>query len=224
MVARLRAERCVHQADTAETSPVIGGMHGWRVEHSSKLSILSNDLVKRLLNTKEDIQQPRKDQIIDDYSLKLLRSGYSVNVTRTILISGLRSYNKKVTAAKESGQPLHCPAHTSLESRLRKKIFKKTSWLKGKKKNAKKFHKNIKPKKSTTLRGKSPHHIPSRITHSPLCYDLDRTILPCDSRAILYTAYHSKTRRLCLISYHSLHINTRIKSNGCFEKFRKFSI
>ena len=104
------------------------------MEHSSKLSILSNDLVRRLLNTKEDIHQERKDQIIDEYSLKLLRSGYSVNVTRTILISGLRSFNKKITAAKQSGQPLHRPAHTSLESRLRKKIFQKTSWFKGQKK------------------------------------------------------------------------------------------
>ena len=75
-----------------------------------------------------------KDQIIDDYSLKLLRSGYSVNVTRTILISGLRSFNKKITAAKQSGQPLHRPAHTSLESRLRKKYSKKRPGLRDRKK------------------------------------------------------------------------------------------
>ena len=36
------------------------------------------------------------------------------------------------------------------------------------------------------LRGKSPHHIPSRLTLSPLRYDLDQAILPCDSRVILY--------------------------------------
>ena len=36
------------------------------------------------------------------------------------------------------------------------------------------------------LRGKSPHHIPSRLTLSPLRYDLDQAILPCESRMILY--------------------------------------
>ena len=39
-----------------------------------------------------------------------------------------------------------------------------------------------------------------------------------------YTVYHSKTRRLCSIGYYSPHNNTRIQSNRCFEKFRKFSI
>ena len=36
------------------------------MEHSSKLSI--SCLVRRLLNTKEDIQQRRRDQIVDEYS------------------------------------------------------------------------------------------------------------------------------------------------------------
>ena len=44
------------------------------------------------------------------------------------------------------------------------------------------------------------------------------------SPGIKYTVYQSKTRRLCLIGYYSPHNNTRIKSKGCFEKFRKFSI
>ena len=36
------------------------------------------------------------------------------------------------------------------------------------------------------LRSKSPHHVPSRLTLSPLRYDLDQAILPRNSRMILY--------------------------------------
>ena len=41
------------------------------------------------------------------------------------------------------------------------------------------------------------------------------------------TAYHSKLCRPwldILIGYNSLHIDPRIKSMGCFEKFMKFSV
>ena len=43
----------------------------------------------------------------------------------------------------------------------------------------------------------------------------------------IYTAYHSKLGRPwwdILIGYNSLHIDPRIKSMGCFEKFMKFSV
>ena len=49
------------------------------MDYSSKFSILSQDQVRRLLNTKVSTDQRRKNEIIDDYANKLLRSGYKVS-------------------------------------------------------------------------------------------------------------------------------------------------
>ena len=89
------------------------------LDYSQKINILSNDLVRRLFNTKETISQSRKDQIVDEFSLKLLRSGYSISSARQVLISGIRCLQRKVSHAKESGVPLHRSAQSTLGSRLR---------------------------------------------------------------------------------------------------------
>ena len=126
-----------------------------------------------MLNTDEDIPQARRNEIVDIYSVKLLRSGYNVSVTREVIISGLRSYQRKVANAREAGQPLHRPAHTSLEARTRKKIFEKTSWFKNKnnqkitKKISKKYQ-NFKKNQKTIPKVKSVLFVP-RSTGSKLC-------------------------------------------------------
>ena len=91
------------------------------LDYSQKINILSNDLVRRLFNTKETISQSRKDEIVDEFSLKLLRSGYSIPSSRQILISGIRCFQRKVYHAKESGVPLHRSAQSTLGSRLTRK-------------------------------------------------------------------------------------------------------
>ena len=67
----------------------------------------------------------RKDQIVDEYALKMLRSGYSLSQVRLIIVSGIRSFKRKVTHAKESGTKLHRSAKSSLNDRIKKKIFEK---------------------------------------------------------------------------------------------------
>ena len=144
------------------------------MDYSSKVSILSNDLCRRLLNTRESIAQSRKDQIVDEYALKMLRSGYSLSQVRFIIVSGIRSFKRKVAHAKESGTKLHRSAKSSLTDRIKKKILEKTSWFKskgGQKKTAS-FSKNIKRKNtkssSKSLRVKSVLFVP-RSNSSKLC-------------------------------------------------------
>ena len=121
------------------------------MEYRSKLSILSNDVCRRLFNTKESIPQERKDEILDSFSIKILRSGYNISQTQHILISGIRAYNGRVERAKQSGQGLHRSAESSLGERINKKLFEKTSWYKnGKKKTHKNPQKNV--KKSTKIK------------------------------------------------------------------------
>ena len=98
--------------------------------YENKLSILSNEVVRRLLNTSEAVSQESKDTILNDFVLKMLRSGYSVSQCRDIMISGIRYYNAKVSRANQSGIKVHRSAQLSLGARLKKKITAKTSWYK----------------------------------------------------------------------------------------------
>ena len=104
------------------------------MDYQSKFQILSNEVIRRLFTTSEHVPQDRVDQILDQYVLKLCRSGYSVAQARQIIISGLRGYIRKVKAAEESNQGLHRSAESSLASRIHKKTFEKTSWYKETKK------------------------------------------------------------------------------------------
>ena len=46
------------------------------MSENSKLQCLSNDLVRRLLNTREELPASYREEVIDGYGLKLLTSGY----------------------------------------------------------------------------------------------------------------------------------------------------
>ena len=61
-------------------------------------------------------------------------------------------------------------------------------------------------------------------TTDVLQYTLQFLVLASFTSNLLPIAYQYKTRRPNLISYYSHQIDTRIKSKGCFEKFRQFSI
>ena len=101
------------------------------MDYQTKFSILSQDLVRRLLNTKDTIPQSKRNQIIDKYTDKLFNSGYNTAQVRQIVIAGIRGYTRKVNIALQAGTDLHRSAASSLDSRIRKKIFEKTSWFKG---------------------------------------------------------------------------------------------
>ena len=119
------------------------------MDNRSKLTILSQDMIRRLHNTSSKIDQKIKNKIVENYSVKLLRSGYNVAQTRDILISGLRGYKNKVRNAQSRKLPLHRSAKSSLTARYRKKMFGKTSWYKNNNKN--KIQKNHKTRKNQKL-------------------------------------------------------------------------
>ena len=54
-----------------------------------KKAALSSEVVRRLLNTAEDVEQKEKVEIIEDFLKKLERSGYSKRQRRDIVKVGL---------------------------------------------------------------------------------------------------------------------------------------
>merc|ERR1711952_87929 len=62
----------------------------------TKIQILSNDLVRRMLNCSESIPQEERDQIVNNYIDRLDRSGYNEIQIKEIVESGLIAYTRKV--------------------------------------------------------------------------------------------------------------------------------
>ena len=67
---------------------------------NNKMKILANDMVRRLLNTGEDMGKVEKSRVVDLYAQKLLNSGYQHEQVRRILYNGIKGYEKSVKKQK----------------------------------------------------------------------------------------------------------------------------
>ena len=103
------------------------------MSEKSKIQILSQDLIRRMLNVCESVPQSERNKIINNYTDRLARSGYNKNQIKEIIVSGLTGYEKKVAKAARENVPLHRPASATLKSRLNKKLTQRQNWFKGKK-------------------------------------------------------------------------------------------
>ena len=99
----------------------------------SKISSLSQDVIRRLQNNCKDTCQAEKNAIIETYIRKLKISGYSKSQIKEIISSGLKGYVTKVERAEEEGRSFHRGATQTLAGRQKKKLTQKTNWYKKKK-------------------------------------------------------------------------------------------
>ena len=102
------------------------------MSEKSKISILSNDLIRRMLSCSETIPDTERNEIIDKFIDRLLVSKYSSNQITEIIESGLTGYQRKLEAANKLGVSIHRSAESTLEARIHKKLTEKTSWYKRK--------------------------------------------------------------------------------------------
>ena len=98
-----------------------------------KIQSLSNDLVRRLLNTKKELPDKYRAEVVDRYGIKLLTSGYGYEQTRKILMNGAKGYLNKVKRRTQYGGKLHRTAEESSSGRWKKKLLGKSTWFKDKK-------------------------------------------------------------------------------------------
>ena len=68
---------------------------------------------------------------IDDFAIKIITSGYSLEQARRIILGGIRGYEAKVLRRKVGNTPLYRTAEESGASRTKKKILGKSTWFKG---------------------------------------------------------------------------------------------
>ena len=62
----------------------------------AKVQVVSNDLVRRLLNNSEELGAGSKVEIVDNYSQKLSNGGYRGEQLRRIILNGIKGYEGKV--------------------------------------------------------------------------------------------------------------------------------
>ena len=104
------------------------------MSENPKMQSLSNDLVRRLLNTKEELPDKYRADVVDGYGVKLLTSGYSREQCERILIGGMKGYINKVARRKKHGRRIHLTARESMGSRIKKRLLGQSSWYKGRNK------------------------------------------------------------------------------------------
>ena len=106
------------------------------MNENTKIQILSQDMVRRLLNTKEELGAKNRGIVVDKYAKKLLLSGYSKEQTRRIIKNGIKGFEGKRRSRIAKGLPLRNTAAGSSKNRFLKKLIGKTTWYKRKRSSA----------------------------------------------------------------------------------------
>ena len=104
------------------------------MSQDSKIQVLSNDLIRRLKNSSEELGGGAKLEIVDNYTQKLLNSGYKGETLQRIITNGIKGYESKLRRCKEEGRKLHRSSTDSQGARIRKKLLAKSNWFRKSKK------------------------------------------------------------------------------------------
>ena len=96
----------------------------------SKMRSLSNDLIRRMLNTSKRVSVDKRLEIVYNFAQKLFNSGYKFEQVRKICIAGLKGYEKLLKAIqKPGGRKLHRTSGDSSSARAQKKLTEKNEWF-----------------------------------------------------------------------------------------------
>ena len=101
------------------------------MEQNTLVGILANEVMRRMLNIGGKTGNQARLEAVDNYAVKLLTSGFGIEQTRRIILSGLKGYEGKVQRRKLEMAPLYRTSEDSGKSRARKKLLGKSTWFKG---------------------------------------------------------------------------------------------
>ena len=99
------------------------------LSEKTKVTSLSQDLIRRMKNTSEEVPIEERIAIIDEYSYQLMASGYSHHQTKNIIKDGLVGYESLVKKVEKGEAVLHRSASEGAGPRKRKKLLGKGNWF-----------------------------------------------------------------------------------------------
>jgi hypothetical protein len=104
------------------------------MSEQQRMSILSNELIRRLSNVKKSIMEEEMQDIIEHYTQQLKTSGYDRKQTKEIVCCGVVGWRRKVQRREREGRGFYRHARNTLKQRNKKKLLEKTTWFREKRK------------------------------------------------------------------------------------------
>ena len=95
---------------------------------SSKISTLSQEVVRRMQNTARDVNIESRIEILSKFMAKLKRSGYNERVRRSILEAGINGYYNKVAREMKGGAKVNNDSRKNKAKNKINKIIMKDKW------------------------------------------------------------------------------------------------
>ena len=71
-----------------------------------KRTVLTQECIRRLLNTKKELNCGKKQAILSDFMQALKNSGYTVQFRKEILSAGVKGYNMILAADQKGERPM----------------------------------------------------------------------------------------------------------------------
>ena len=102
------------------------------LSENSKIASLSQEVMRRMKNTSEDVSMKERVGVINQYCTKLHSSGYGRDQVERIIVAGLTGYEKALESHRNGKKKLHIGAAEGARSRYRKKLLAKSKWFKDK--------------------------------------------------------------------------------------------
>ena len=105
---------------------------------NSKMATLNQELVRRMMNTSEDLVMEERIIVVDRYCQKLANSGYRKGQILKVVIGGLTGYERRrnlslLETSDRKYRPLHESRKYNSRNRRISKLMSKQNWFKRKK-------------------------------------------------------------------------------------------
>ena len=101
--------------------------HSWQIKRST----LTQEGVRRLLNTSRDAPPNIKNKILSDWDNKMNVSGYTQSFRTHVIQAAVLIYTHKVATDEAGGRPLYRPTGWQSNERNTDKLVKKQTWYNG---------------------------------------------------------------------------------------------
>ena len=105
------------------------------VPHKIKINTLSQEVIRRMRNTRRTVGKKRRAEIMTTFMKKLKRSGYSSKTRRNVALAGMKGYLNMVKEEQAGGRRVNRPRWEGAKSRRIKKISAKSNWFRRKRKS-----------------------------------------------------------------------------------------
>ena len=102
---------------------------------NSKMATLNQELVRRMMNTSEDLGMDERVLVVEDYCQKLANSGYKKPQITKVVVGGLTGYERSLSLLDPTSskfRPLHESRKHNMRSRRITKMMAKQNWFKRK--------------------------------------------------------------------------------------------